>query len=47
MTTYIELKAQLEALQQETAAARIAELQTMIGHISDVVRQYGLAAKAR
>jgi len=45
MATYTELKAQLEALQQETEAARIAELQTVIQQVRDVVQQYGLTAE--
>ncbi|MDF3086369.1 H-NS histone family protein [Burkholderia sola] len=45
MATYIELKAQLEALQQETEAARVAELQTVIEQVRDVVQQYGITAE--
>ncbi|CAB3976133.1 DNA-binding protein [Burkholderia cenocepacia] len=45
MTTYTELKAQLEALQQETEAARIAELQAVIEQVRDVVQQYGITAE--
>lgn len=45
MATYTELKAQLEALQQETEAARIAELQTVIQQVRDVVQQYGITAE--
>ncbi|WP_082248898.1 H-NS family nucleoid-associated regulatory protein [Burkholderia pseudomallei] len=42
MATYTELKAQLEALQQEAEAVRIAELQAVIQQVRDVVQQYGL-----
>ncbi|MFB5153858.1 H-NS histone family protein [Burkholderia orbicola] len=45
MATYTELKAQLEALQQEAEAVRVAELQTIIEQIRNVVQQYGIAAE--
>ncbi|HDR9084573.1 H-NS histone family protein [Burkholderia vietnamiensis] len=45
MATYTELKTQLDALQQETEAARIAELQTVIEQVRNVVQQYGLTTE--
>ncbi|GAB6852555.1 H-NS histone family protein [Paraburkholderia kururiensis] len=45
MTTYLELKAKLEALQQEAEAARLAELDAVISEIRATIHAYGLTVK--
>ncbi|MGF6239762.1 DNA-binding protein H-NS [Paraburkholderia sp. GAS38] len=45
MATYAKLKAQLEALQQQAEAARLAELQTVVEQVRATVREYGLTVE--
>ncbi|AOI62300.1 DNA-binding protein [Burkholderia territorii] len=40
--TYKKLKAQLDALQKRTEAARIAELEAVIAQIRELVDEYGI-----
>ncbi|WP_186079293.1 H-NS family nucleoid-associated regulatory protein [Burkholderia gladioli] len=39
---YKELKAQLDALQERTEAARIAELEAVIAQVRELVTEYGI-----
>ncbi|MDR6504172.1 DNA-binding protein H-NS [Burkholderia ambifaria] len=43
MATYLELKAQAEALAQQAEEARLAELDSVINTIRDQIAEYGIA----
>ncbi|RXV64545.1 H-NS histone family protein [Burkholderia stabilis] len=45
MATYLELKAQAEALAQQAEEARIAELDSIIATIRDQITEYGITAE--
>ncbi|MBR8249768.1 H-NS family nucleoid-associated regulatory protein [Burkholderia cenocepacia] len=42
MATYLELKAQADALAQQAEAARLAELETIVAAIREQVAEYGI-----
>ncbi|MCS3396904.1 H-NS histone family protein [Burkholderia thailandensis] len=45
MATYKELKAQMDALAEETEAARVAEFQATVDDIRAKVAEYGITEK--
>ncbi|MCA8318568.1 H-NS histone family protein [Burkholderia cepacia] len=45
MSTYQELKAQMEALAEKTEAARLAEFQAIVNDIRAKVTEYGITEK--
>lgn len=45
MATYSELKAQMEALAEQTEAARLAEYQAIVDDIRAKVAEYGISEK--
>ncbi|MBR8346110.1 H-NS family nucleoid-associated regulatory protein [Burkholderia ambifaria] len=44
MATYLELKAQAEALAQKAEAARLAELESLIATMREQIAEYGITA---
>ncbi|WP_448165023.1 H-NS histone family protein [Burkholderia cepacia] len=45
MATYKELKAQMDALAEQTEAARVAEIQIIVDDIRAKVAEYGITEK--